>query len=113
MVGISPVATTELDVCGAGAPVVGISPAQTVPENTQARTTANAKFLILSVSPFEDASLLARKQHSVNTYMAIDTASRVAATIRDASKSSYTHRQRFIFREDSLTQAQNCQSKRE
>ena len=49
--GISPVVTTELDVCGAGTPVVGISPAVDVPESTHARTTANANRLIPSVSP--------------------------------------------------------------
>lgn len=61
LVGISPVVTAELDACGAGAPVVGISPAEAVPESTHARTSANAKCLILSRSPlsFEDANVLA------------------------------------------------------
>lgn len=59
--GISPGVTTELDACGAGAPVVGISPAAAVPESMHARTSANAKCLILSRSPlsFEDANVLA------------------------------------------------------
>lgn len=60
-VGISPGVTAELDACGAGAPVVGISPAEAVLESMHARTSANAKCLILSRSPlsFEDANVLA------------------------------------------------------
>lgn len=83
VVWISPVVTTEFDGCGAVAPVVGISPAETVPESTHARTSANAKCLILSLFSFElrNASRLARKQHSVNTYTAIDTASRAVTNI--------------------------------
>jgi hypothetical protein len=76
--GISAVLAIEFGGCGAGAPVVGISPAKTVPESTHARTSADAKCLILSLFSFElrDASQLARKQHSVNTYSTIDTVSR-------------------------------------
>ena len=48
--GISPVVVTE-GGCGAVAPVEGISPARAMPESTHARTTTNAKRLILSVSP--------------------------------------------------------------
>jgi len=78
VVWISPVLTTEFDGCGAVAPVVGISPAEAVPESTHARTSANTMCLILSLLSFElrNASRLARKQHSVNTYNAIDTVSR-------------------------------------
>jgi hypothetical protein len=74
---ISPVVATELDGCAARSPE-WISPAQAVTENTHASAIASAKRLILSVSPLRlrNASLLARKQHSVNTYKAIDTASR-------------------------------------
>ena len=83
-VGTSPVFTTGLGGCGAGEPVVGISPAEAVPESTHARTSANAKCLILSLISFElrNASRLARKQHSVNTYSAIDTASRGVSNIQ-------------------------------
>src|SRR6185369_11568194 len=52
-VGTSPVFTTGLGGCGAGEPVVGISPAEAVPESTHARTSANAKCLILSLFSFE------------------------------------------------------------
>jgi hypothetical protein len=78
------VVTIGLGGCGAGAPVVGISPAEAVPESTHARTSANAKCLILSLFSFElrNASRLARKQDSVNTYSAIDTASRGVSNIR-------------------------------
>jgi len=47
------VVTIGLGGCGAGAPVVGISPAEAVPESTHARTSANAKCLILSLFSFE------------------------------------------------------------
>lgn len=80
--------------CGAVAPVVGTSPAETVPESMHARTSANPKCLILSLFSFElrDASRLARKQHSVITYSAIDTASRAVSNIRRwESRLSYTH----------------------
>jgi len=58
VLGSSPVVTTERDGCGAVAPVVGISPAEAVPESTHARTSANAKCLILFLLSFElrDAS---------------------------------------------------------
>lgn len=81
VVGISPVVTTEPGGCGAVAPVVGTSPAETVPESTHARTSANPKCLILSLFSFElrNASRLARKQPSVITYSAIDTASRAVS----------------------------------
>ena len=69
---ISPAVTTGLDCCGAVAPVLGTSPARTTPESAHARAIAKAKRLIVCFS-FEDASQLARKQHSVNTYGAIDT----------------------------------------
>src|SRR3569832_386212 len=72
VVWISPGITTGLDGCGAVAPVLGISPARTMPESTHAREIAKARRLIVCFS-FEDASQLARKQHSVNTYGAIDT----------------------------------------
>ena len=91
---VSPVITTELGGAGAGAPVVGISPAETVPESTHARTSANPKCLILSLFSFElrNASRLARKQHSVNTYSAIDTVSRAMTNIRMlVNKTSYSH----------------------
>ena len=86
--------TIGLGGCGAGAPVVGISPAEAVPESTHARTSANAIYLILSLFSFElrNASRLARKQDSVNTYSAIDTASRAVSNSRRwESKTSYTH----------------------
>ena len=75
VVWISPVVTTEFDGGGDVAPVVGISPAETVPESTHARTSANPKCLMLSLFSFElrNASQLARKHDSVNTYRAIDT----------------------------------------
>ena len=84
VVSICPVVTTEFVGCGAVAPEVGISPAKAVPESTPARTSANAKCLILSLFSFElrNASRLARKQDSVNTYSAIDTASRGVSNIR-------------------------------
>ena len=67
--------------CGAVAPEVGISPAKAVPASTHARTSANPKCLILSLFSFElrNASRLARKQHSVITYSAIDTASQAVS----------------------------------
>ncbi len=76
VVGISPATVIVPGVGGATAPVVGISPARATPESMHARAIANAKRLILFVSPLTDASPLARKQDSVNTYMAIDTTSR-------------------------------------
>jgi hypothetical protein len=53
--------------CGATAPVVWISPAWAMPDRAHARTIASAKRLIVC-SPFEaeDASTLARKQHSAS-----------------------------------------------
>lgn len=77
VVWMSPATTGHGGGCGAVAPVVGISPAITVPESTHARTSAIAKCLILSLFSFElrNASQLARKHYSVNTYSAIDTAS--------------------------------------
>ena len=84
VLGISPGAITVLGVgVGATTPVEWISPALTAPESTHARAIANAKRLILSVSPLRlgNASLLARKQHSVNTYKTIDTASCVVTNI--------------------------------
>lgn len=106
---ISPLVDIELGGGGGGggdvAPVEGISPARAMPQSAHARTTANVKRLIRSVFSFEfaDASLLARNHISVYTYAALDTASRTAATIPPVSKRFYTHRKRFIFREDSLT----------
>jgi hypothetical protein len=59
--------TNALDDCGsgagAGASVVGICPAKTVPESTQAITTATANRFMCSPLKFEDASLLARTQN--------------------------------------------------
>ena len=83
VLGFSP-AETVPGVGGATAPVGWISPARAAPESTQARAIANAKRLILSVSPlrFRDASLVARKQDSVNTYKTIDTASSAMTNIR-------------------------------
>ena len=106
----------DIELCGGGggfvAPVEGISPARAMPQSAHARTTANVKRLIRSVSPLSDASLLARNHISVYTYAALDTASRTAATIPGVSKCFYTHRQRFIFREDSLTNYQNFYPRR-
>lgn len=83
VLGISPAIVIGFGVDGAVAPVLGISPARATPESTHARAIANAKRLILSVSPLrsEDASVLARKQSSVNTYRAIDTALRAVRNI--------------------------------
>ena len=47
----SPVVVTGGGCCGAVAPVEEISPARATLEITHARTTANAKCFILSVSP--------------------------------------------------------------
>jgi hypothetical protein len=82
--GISPGAAVELGGGGIAARSPEcISPAEAVPESTHARATANVKCLILGFSfEFEDANLLARKQHSVNTYAAIDTASGAMTNIR-------------------------------
>jgi hypothetical protein len=91
---------------GATAPVVWISPARAKPESTHARAIANAKCLILSVSPFEveDASPLARKQDSVNTYKTIDTGYRAMANIRTLAKHDSYHSQTKVnLREDGLT----------
>jgi hypothetical protein len=77
-----------------------------MPESTHVREIANAKRLILPVSPLRlrNASLLARKQDSVNTYTAIDTALRAVSNIqRWQSKTSYHSRQRVNLREDGLT----------
>lgn len=54
VVGISPAAVAVLVGGGGGGatiPVEGISPARTPPESAHARVIANAKRLILSVSP--------------------------------------------------------------
>ena len=69
---------------GVTTPVEGISPAETLPESMHARTSANPKCLILSLFSFElrNASQLARKHDSVNTYKASDTASRAVSNIR-------------------------------
>ena len=78
---------------GAGA-VVWISPARVTPDSAHARAIANAKRLILSVSPlrFRNASRLARKHDSVNTYSAIDTASRAVSNIgAGKTRLSYSH----------------------
>ena len=90
-VGISPAAVTVLGVGGATAPVVWISPARTTPESMHARAIASAKRLILSVSPLRlrNASGLARKHDSVNTYKAIDTASRAVSNIRALAKQDF------------------------
>ena len=69
---VAPPVTTGLDGCGDMAPVLGTSPARTAPESAHARAIAKAKRLIVCFS-FEDASPLARKHASVNTYSAIDT----------------------------------------
>ena len=101
MLGISPVVVeqerippgtvTGLGGGGATTPVVGISPARATPESTHARATANAKRLIVCFS-FEDASRLARKHDSVNTYKTIDTASRAVTNIRwFKTRTYYTH----------------------
>ena len=94
--GISPGAVAVLGGGGGvAAPVEEISPARATPESTHARAIANAKRLILSISPFEDASLLARKQDSVNTYEPIDTTSQAVTNIqRWQVRLLYTHRQR-------------------
>src|SRR5690349_1598977 len=64
-------------VGGATAPVEGTSPARAVPESIHAKRTAIAKSFILGFSfELRNASRLARKQPSVNTYRAIDTVSR-------------------------------------
>jgi len=61
----------------------------------------NVSFVCFS---FEDASPLARKHDSVITYKTIDTGSRTEANIQTLAKQPHIHaRQRFIFREDSLT----------
>ena len=99
-------ASTVPGVGGSGALVVWISPARTTPVSTVARANARAKRLILSVSPLRlrNASLLARKHDSVNTYNTIDTASCAVTNIwRWHVRLLSTHRQRFIFREDGLT----------
>lgn len=80
---IAPVLWISPGVGGATAPVEGISPARAVPESVNAKRTAIAKCLILGFSfELRNASRLARKQHSVNTYSAIDTASRGMTNIR-------------------------------
>jgi hypothetical protein len=90
--------------CGATAPVVWISPAWAAPDSAHARTIANAKRLIVFSFEAEDASTLARKQPSVNTYKTIDIVSRGVANIaRWQNTTSDTHRQRLNFGEDSLT----------
>jgi len=92
---------------GAGAvAVVCISPARVTPDSAHVRTIANAKRLILSFSPlrFRNASRLARKHDSVNTYSAIDTASRAVSNIGAGKKDFLTLTNKgFIFREDGLT----------
>src|SRR5919205_482712 len=76
-VGISPVSPVELEGGGAAPPVEGTSPARAVAESIHAIRTAVAKSFILGFSfELRNASRLARKQHSVNTYSAIDTAFR-------------------------------------
>jgi hypothetical protein len=92
--GTSPVVVTAGGGCCAVAPVEGTSPARAMPESTHARTIVNAKrFISVCFSfEFEDASMLARNQPSVNTYRPLDTTSRSPATIRwFARRSSYTH----------------------
>ena len=102
VVGISPVTLTGLGDGDAVRPVVGISPARPIPESTQARVIANAKRLIVCFS-FEDASPLARKQDSVNTYKTIDTASHAMTKIRCWQNKTFTLTDKGLSREDSLT----------
>ena len=105
VVGLSPVADTVHGGRGAATPVEGISPARATPKSTHARAIASAKRLI-SVSPLRlrNASALARKHDSVNTYKAIDTASRAVTNIRAlVSKTSNHSPIRDYLREDSLT----------
>ena len=104
--GFSSSAVTVLGDGGATAPVGWISPARAITESAHARENANAKRLILSVSPLRlrNASTLARKHDSVNTYKTIDTASCAMTNIRALAKRLlYAHDKGFIFREDSLT----------
>ena len=87
VVGSSPVVATLVvwisPGFGATTPVEGTSPARAVPKSIQAKRAAIAKCLILGFSfELRNASRLARKQHSVNTYGAIDTACRAVANIR-------------------------------
>jgi hypothetical protein len=93
-----------LGVGGATAPVEWISPARDAPVSTHARATASAKRLIFSVSPLTDASRLAKKQDSVNTYEPIDTTSRAVTNIRRWQLRLLILTDKgFIFREDGLT----------
>lgn len=108
MLWISPFVVTELDGGGGGgtAPVGCISPARAPPESTHARVIANAKRLIcLFLLEFEDASQLARKQNSVNTYRAIDTASCAVSNIERWQSKDFLHSlaKVYLIREDSLT----------
>lgn len=107
VVGLSPYAATGVGVgVGDATPVVWISPARTEFQNTHARVIVKAKRLILPVSPLRlrNASVLARKQDSVNTYTAIDTGLRAVSNIpRWQSTTSYHSRQRVNLREDGLT----------
>lgn len=90
--------------CGATAPVVWISPAWATPARAHARTIANAKRLIIFSFEAEDASALARKQPSVNTYMTIDIVSRAVTNIARWQSSTFTLTGKgLFFREDSLT----------
>lgn len=105
---ICPVGAIEPGVGVATAPVVWISPARTTapPESTPAKAIANAKRLILFRFSFEveDASPLARKQDSVNTYTAIDTGYLAMTNIRRwKSRTSYHSPTKVNLREDGLT----------
>ena len=107
VLGIPPFVAIELGVGVATAPVVWISPARAIaPESTPTKAIANAKRLILFHFSFEveDASPLARKQDSVNTYKTIDTGYLAMTNIRRWQKhDSYHSPTKVNLSEDGLT----------